>query len=192
MLGDSVPKRSSCRSEGPPQIRITLHVERSTTMFFEAESDGSHPSDTLADDGEARHDFSGRSLGSVSVGHHVEPRVKLKVPKEEFPRPLRDIDVVRRTHTILDVVLESRIDDSWFHAVHIIECKTARRSGERLTKVHSNLKARSFMARNIVKYVECCSTKRRTAVGFLKNPKLDNARLLRGIYCIDLACGTNE
>ena len=49
------------------KIRITLHVEKSTTMFFEAESDGSPPSDTLTDDGEARNDFSGRSLGTVSV-----------------------------------------------------------------------------------------------------------------------------
>ena len=54
--------RSSCLeesrvSEAPPQIRITLHVERSTTMIFEAESDGSQPSDTLTDDGEARNDF---------------------------------------------------------------------------------------------------------------------------------------
>ena len=44
-------------SEGPPQMRSTLHVEKSTTMFFEAESDGSQPSDTLTDDGEARNDF---------------------------------------------------------------------------------------------------------------------------------------
>ena len=81
--------------------------------------------------------------GNGICRHHVEPGVKLYVLKEEFPIPLRDIDVVRRTNTILDVLLESRIDDScnvegdrnlaepWtgFHAVHSIECKTARRSG---------------------------------------------------------------
>ena len=39
------------------KIRITLHVEKSTTMIFEESRDGSHPSDTLADDGEARNDF---------------------------------------------------------------------------------------------------------------------------------------
>ena len=36
-------------------------------------------------------------------------------------------------------------------------------------KNSSNIKARSCIARSIVKYVECCSTKRRTAVGFVKN-----------------------
>ena len=36
------------------------------------------------------------------------------VPKgESFPIPLRFFDVVRRTNTFLDVLLESRIDDSW-------------------------------------------------------------------------------
>ena len=51
--------------------------------------------------------------GNGICRHHVEPGVKLYVLKEEFPIPLRDIDVVRRTNTILDVLLESRIDDSW-------------------------------------------------------------------------------
>ena len=44
--------------------------------------------------------------------HHVEPRVKLWVPKEEsFPIPLRYIDVIRRAKNSLDVLTESRIDD---------------------------------------------------------------------------------
>ena len=39
--------------------------------------------------------------------HHVEPRVKLYMPKEEsFPVPLKFIDVARTTHTSLDVLLE--------------------------------------------------------------------------------------
>ena len=54
-----------------PQTRITQHVEKSTTMFFEAESDACHPSDTLTDDGEARNDFSGRSLGIVCICRHL-------------------------------------------------------------------------------------------------------------------------
>ena len=45
-------------------------------------------------------------------GHHVEPRVKLHSPREEsFPIPLKYIDVSRTTHTNLDVMRESRIDD---------------------------------------------------------------------------------
>ena len=39
--------------------------------------------------------------------HHVEPRVKLYMPKEEsFPIPMKYIDVTRTTHTSLDVLLE--------------------------------------------------------------------------------------
>ena len=46
--------------------------------------------------------------------HHVEPRVKLYMPKEEsFPIPLKYIDVTRTTHTSLDVLLEKHIDDYW-------------------------------------------------------------------------------
>ena len=36
--------------------------------------------------------------------HHVEPRVKLHVPREEScPIPMKYIDVTRTTHTSLDV-----------------------------------------------------------------------------------------
>ena len=46
--------------------------------------------------------------------HHVEPGVKLYSPREEsFPIPLKYIDVSRTTHTNLDVMQESRIDDYW-------------------------------------------------------------------------------
>ena len=39
--------------------------------------------------------------------HHVEPKVKLYMPKEEsFPVPMKYIDVTRTTHTSLDVLLE--------------------------------------------------------------------------------------
>ena len=39
--------------------------------------------------------------------HHVEPRVKLYMPKEEsFLLPLKYIDVTRNTQTSLDVLSE--------------------------------------------------------------------------------------
>ena len=58
--------------------------------------------------------FFGRSKGITFYRHHVKPRVQLNVPKEEsFPIPLRYIDVIRRTHTTLDVLQGSRMDDSW-------------------------------------------------------------------------------
>ena len=52
--------------------------------------------------------------GNFIYRHHVEPRVKLYSPREEsFPIPLKYIDVSRTTHTNLDVMQESRIDDYW-------------------------------------------------------------------------------
>ena len=46
--------------------------------------------------------------------HHVEPRVKLYMPREEsYPIPLKYIDVARTTHTSLDVIMEKNIDDYW-------------------------------------------------------------------------------
>ena len=79
------------------------------------------------------------------------------MPNEEsFPIPLEHIDVVRRTNTTLDVLLESRIDDCWnveggketigvtqhFHAVHNNEGKSPPDgymwSGKRLTKIQAH------------------------------------------------------
>ena len=53
------------------------------------ESDGSPPpQDSSPDDGEARFDFWSIS-GNYIYRHHVEPRVKLYVPREEsFPTPI--------------------------------------------------------------------------------------------------------
>ena len=64
-------------------------------------------------DGEAKCDF--RSISEdFTYRHHVEPRVKLYMPREEsFPIPLKYIDVTRNTNTSLDVMLEKRIDDYW-------------------------------------------------------------------------------
>ena len=46
--------------------------------------------------------------------HHVEPRVKLYVPREEtFLIPINYIDATTTTHTSLDVLLEKNIDDYW-------------------------------------------------------------------------------
>ena len=82
---------------------------------FLGESEGSlpQPHDSLPDAGEAMHDFWSMS-GSFIYRHHVEPRVKLYLLREEsLPIPLKYIDVTRTTHTNLDVKQEKRIDDSW-------------------------------------------------------------------------------
>ena len=69
------------------------------------ESDGSQRLDTITADSDARNDFW-TTAGNYIYRHHVEPRVKLYVPKEES-------DFVRRTKTTLDVLLECRKDDDW-------------------------------------------------------------------------------
>ena len=75
------------------------------------ESDGfSSPNplqdDSTLDDAEAQNDFWSVT-GDFIYRHHVEPRVKLYVPKEElFPVPLKYIDVARNTLSSLDVLLE--------------------------------------------------------------------------------------
>ena len=49
---------------------------------------------------------------------------------DKFPRPLEYIDVVRRTNTTSDVLLESRIADYWDHARYMC-------SGMWLTKIQA-------------------------------------------------------
>ena len=80
---------------------------------LQGNSEKSQPIDKTKDDAEAHNDFWSTE-GDFIYRHHVEPRVQLYVPKEEsFPIPLKYIDVTRTTHTHLDVLEESRIDDCW-------------------------------------------------------------------------------
>ena len=80
---------------------------------FQGNSERYQPTDVTKDDAEARNDFW--SMGGDFIHrHHVDPRVHLYVPKEEsFPIPVKYIDVTRTTHTNLDALQESRIDDYW-------------------------------------------------------------------------------
>ena len=103
--GDQVPRTSTLIRDRPDR------GEEQGNLL--GESDGSPPQFQCSslDDGETRNDFWSIS-GNYIYLHHVEPRVKLYVPKEEsFPIPLRYIDVTRATNTTLDVMLERRIDD---------------------------------------------------------------------------------
>ena len=62
---------------------------------------------------EARNDFWSISEKYI-YRSHVEPRVKLYVPREaSFPIPLKYIDMTRATSTPLDVMPEKSIDDYW-------------------------------------------------------------------------------
>ena len=69
--------------------------------------------DWQRDDAEAKHVFCSIT-GECTYRHHVVPRVKLYMPKEEtFPIPTKYIDVTRTTHTSLDVMMENHIEDYW-------------------------------------------------------------------------------
>ena len=77
---------------------------------LQGESDGSSSTpqrDSSWYDGDAGNDFWSISCNFI-YRHHVEPRVKLHVRREEsFPIPLKYIDVTRTTNTSLEVMLET-------------------------------------------------------------------------------------
>ena len=69
--------------------------------------------DSTRDDAKVKNYFCSIT-GDFIYRHHMEPRVKLYMPREEsFLIPLKYIDVTRTTHTSLDVLLEKHIDDYW-------------------------------------------------------------------------------
>ena len=90
------------------------HTVRRENLSGESQGDReeSHSEETK-DEAETQEDFWSIQ-GDFIHRHHIEPRVQLYVPKEEsFPIPLKYIDVIRSTHTDLDVAQEKRIDDNW-------------------------------------------------------------------------------
>ena len=99
--GDKVLRTSTIIRDSPHRGEEQEHLL--------PESDGSSSTlfqDSSLYDGEARNDFWYIS-GNIIQRHHVEPRVKLYVPREaSFPIPLKYIDVTRSTSTSLDVMLE--------------------------------------------------------------------------------------
>ena len=140
--------------------------------------------------------------GTFIYRHHVEPRVKLYSPREEsFPIPLKYIDVPRTTHTNLDVMQESRIDDCWnidgsrdlsdswtgSTQITLLSEKPPEGylwSGRRLTKRQVTSRPDHLwpelwrgLARN--------AKLREKHKWEIEKPKLDNARRSRGIYFID-------
>ena len=89
-------------------IRIVLNEERNK-KFFEDSDELSSP--TPLQDDSTRDDAV---TGDFIYRHHVEPSVKLYMPREESkPIPLKYIDVARTTQTSQDVLLEKNIDDDW-------------------------------------------------------------------------------
>ena len=124
--------------------------------------------------------------GNIIFRHHIQPRVKLYVPREEsLPIPQRYFDVIRATSTTLDVTHERHVDDYWniernrdlsdswtgFTRFTMFDEKPPcgyAWSGRRLTKKQTTSRPRK--------------EKQKWAI---EQPKLDNARRLRGIFFID-------
>ena len=154
------------------------------------------------DVGEATNDFWSTS-GSFIYRHHVEPRVKLHSPREEsFPIPLKYIDVSRTTHTNLDVMQESRIDDNWnidrsrdlsdswtsFTQFTLLDGKPPDEymwSGERLTKRQATSRPDHLCPELGTKLGRNAKLREKQKWS-IEKPKFANARRLRGIYFIDL------
>ena len=87
--------------------------ERRSQRRIQKNSEKSQPADETEDDAEVFNDFWSIE-GDFVCRHQVEPRVHVHVPKEEsFPIQLKYMYVTRMTHTNLDVLQESRIDDNW-------------------------------------------------------------------------------
>ena len=90
---------------------------------LELHSPTPHQEDSPRDDEEAKSDFW-TITGEFIYRHHVEPRVKLYVPREEsFPVPLKYIDVTRTTFSSLDVLLERNFEDFWKTSLEKKNCQ---------------------------------------------------------------------
>ena len=95
-----------------PSTLIRDRFERGEEKeVFRGKSDGlSSPTplqdDSTRDDAEVKNDFWSVA-GDIIYRDHVEPRVKLYVPREEsFPIPLKYNDVARTIYTSQDTLLE--------------------------------------------------------------------------------------
>ena len=159
------------------------------------------PHDSFLDAGEAINDFWSMS-GNFIYSHHVEPRVKLCSPREEsFRIPLQDIDVSRTTKTNLDVMQERRIDDYWnidgsrdlsdswtgFTQFTLLKEKPLDGfmwSGVRLMKRQLTSRPDHLWPELWIKLGRNAELKEKQKWSNEK-PKLENARMLRGIYIID-------
>ena len=140
--------------------------------------------------------------GNTICRHHVEPRGKHYSPREEqFPIPLKYIDVSRTTRTNLDVMQERRIDDYWnidgsrdlsdswigFTQFTLLKEKPPEGymwSWRRLTRRQLTSRPGHLWPELWIKMGRNTKLKERPKWSDEK-PKLDNGRRLRGSYFID-------
>ena len=144
----------------------------------------------------------GLSQENFIYRHHVEPSVKLYVPKEEsFTMPLEFIwryqnylhnvglYVGEKYLRLLERWWRSWIVRyvDWFQKIHDIEWKSTKWTymvWVETDKKTNDHKARQIMARNVEIFSDASKRKEKQK-WTIEKPKLDNARRLRGIYFID-------
>ena len=166
---------------------------------FRGESDELHSptqlqDDSTRDDEEAKSDFWAIT-GEFICRHHVEPRVKLYVPREEsFPIPLKYIDVTRTKYTSLDVLLEKNIEDYWnvdeekelsdawtsftrFILLNERPPDAYTWSGVRLTRKQTNSRPDDVWP-DMWKHMSDAAKKKAKQKWAIEKPKLDKARQL--------------
>ena len=169
-------------------------------------SDGSSPTpfrDSSLHDGEARSYFWSIS-GNFIHRHHVEPRVKLYLPREaSFPIPLKYIDVTRAARTSLDKMLDkiSTIIGTFMEVENchirghvslgllfwVREHRMEKHGpGRRLTRKQTTSRPHLLWP-EIWKDMSEALKRRENQKWAIEKPKLDNARKLRGIYFFDPA-----
>ena len=140
--------------------------------------------------------------GDFIYRNHVEPRVKLYMPKEEsFFIPLKYIDFTKNTSASLDVMLEKNIDDCWnvdgdrelsdtwigFSRFTILKKNSSDGflwSGERLTRKQTTSSPEKLWSK-MWKHMSDASKRKEKKKWAIEKPKLDHVRNLRGIYFID-------
>ena len=114
--GDQDLRTSTLIRDHPRKIFLRVNLDRGEepgNLFGESQWSSPPLQDSVPDDGDARNDFLSM-FGNYMYRRHVEPRVKLHVPREEsFPISPRYIDVTRTISTTLDVMLGRRMDDYW-------------------------------------------------------------------------------
>ena len=167
------------------------------------ESDGSSSTprqDSSWYDDEAKSDFWSIS-GDFVYRHHVEPLVKLYMPKEEsFPIPVKYIDVTRTTYTSLDVLLVKQIDDDWnvdgerelsdawtgFTRFILLNERSPDGyawSRKRLMRKQTTSRPDNVWP-DMWKHLSDASKRKEKQKLAIEKPKLDNARRLRGIFFV--------
>ena len=142
-------------------------------------------------------------LREISIDrHHVVPRVKLYVPKEEtFLIPMKYIDVTRTTKNSLDVMLEKQIEDYWNVngkkelsdawtgcTRYVLQEERPPEgytwSGEKLTRKQKTSHPDGVWP-DMWKFKSDAANKKAKQRWTFEKPKLDNARQLRGIFFIE-------